>query len=98
LDFFYCESTKATSEPIARKALALKTATDTGQWRIRALPESINQQPGYSIRNNIIRFNPTEERKVAETLRQALGAAGIKAKLQEIAYPTPGYISVFICQ
>ncbi|MEO8418802.1 MAG: hypothetical protein ABI475_08775, partial [Methylophilaceae bacterium] len=35
VDIFYCEKKKATSEPIARAALSLKTSSDTGRWRLR---------------------------------------------------------------
>jgi len=98
VDFFYCEKKQSTSEPIARSALALKTTLDTGRWRIRSLPESINQQPGYSIQTNVIRFTPPEERPVADALAKALSAKGIKVQFQEISYPTPNYVSVFICE
>jgi hypothetical protein len=98
VDFFYCEKTRATSEPIAQTALLLKSASDTGRWRIRTLPESINQQPGYSIQSNVIRFTPPEERPVADALARALASKGVKVKFQEIPYPTPNYVSVFICQ
>jgi len=98
VDFFYCESKKATSEPIVRNALSLKTSSDTGRWRARALPESINQQPGYGISSNVVRFTPPEERPVAEALAKLLETKGVNVAFQEISYPTPGYVSVFICQ
>ena len=98
VDFFYCEKKQSTSEPLARSARALKTTMDTGHWRVRALPESINQQPGYSIQTNVIRFTPPDERPVADALAKALAAKGVKVQFQEISYPTPNYVSVFICQ
>jgi hypothetical protein len=98
VDFFYCEKRRSTSEPIARTALSLKTPSDTGRWRVRALPESINQQPGYGIDTNTIRFTPPEERPVAEGIAKALATKGVKVQFQEISYPTPRYVSVFICQ
>ena len=98
VDFFYCEKKLATSEPIARSALSLKVPSDTGRWRVRALPESINQQEGYGINANEVRFTPPEERPVAEALVKALSTRGVKVQFQETSYPTPGYVSVFICQ
>jgi hypothetical protein len=98
IDFFFCEKKQPTSKPLAQAALSLKSASDTGQWRIRALPESINQQPGYSIQSNVIRFTPPDERPVADALAKALATKGIKVQFQEISYPTPKYVSVFICQ
>lgn len=98
VDLFFCEKKKATSEPLARAALDVKTKGDTGRWRVRALPESINQQPGYGIVTNEVRFTPPEERPVADALVAALSAKGMKFELHETTYPTPGYVSVFICQ
>lgn len=98
VDLFYCEKKKQTSEPIARKALSLKQPSDTGRWRLRALPESINQQVGYGINTNLIRFTPPDERSVADTLKSGLASQSVNVQFQEISYPTPGYVSVFICQ
>ena len=98
VDFFYCEKKQESSEPLARAALSLKAGTDSGHWRVRALPESINQQPGYAIHTNVIRFTPPEERPVADALAKALSSKGVKVQFQEISYPTPKYVSVFICQ
>lgn len=98
IDFFYCEKKRATSEPLARSALGLKGSGENGRWRIRALPESVNQQPGYSVTSSEIRFTPPQERSVAEALSKALATKNIRATLHETSYPTPGYVSVFICQ
>jgi hypothetical protein len=98
VDFFFCEEKHESSEALARKALALKTPSDTGRWRIRALPQSINQQPGYGITSNVIRFTPPEEKPVADYLYKSLADIGIKVQLHETSYPTPGRIGVFICQ
>lgn len=98
VDFFYCEKKKLSSEPIARRALTLKQSSDTGRWRLRALPESINQQVGYGISTNFIRFTAPDEMTVAETLKTKLASQSVSVQFQEISYPTPGYVSVFICQ
>jgi hypothetical protein len=98
VDFFYCENKKATSESIARAAMGLKSASDTGRWRLRSLPESINQQPGYQIDSNVVRFNPPDERDVAEAIAQGLKTLSVPVRFEETSYSTPGYVSVFICQ
>lgn len=98
VDFFFCESKRATSEPIVKASLALKGKNDSGRWRSRLLPESINQQPGYGIGNSEIRFTAPDERSVAESLTNALRVKGVELKYHETAYPTPNYVSVFICQ
>lgn len=98
VDFFYCEKKRATSEPLARAALGLRSGGETGRWRVRALPESVNQQPGYGISTSEIRFTPPAETTVANALSQALATKGIQAVLHETSYPTPGYVSVFVCQ
>jgi hypothetical protein len=98
VDIFYCEVKRATSEPLARAALQLRTSGDTGRWRVRELPESINRQPGYGVATSEIRFTPPEERPVAEALAKALANKGVSLQFRETSYPTPRYVSVFICQ
>jgi hypothetical protein len=98
IDFFFCETKRTTSEPLARAALTLKSKGDTGRWRVRLLPESINQQPGYGVTNNQIRFTPPEERPIADAIAAGLSSKGLKFELRETAYQTPNYVSVFFCQ
>ncbi|WP_341677341.1 hypothetical protein [Niveibacterium sp. SC-1] len=98
VDLFFCQKKKASSEPLARAALELKEKGASGRWRVRELPDSINQQPGYGVWNSEVRFTPPDERPVANWLAQAFAAKGVKLGLHETSYPTPGYVSVFICQ
>jgi hypothetical protein len=98
VDFFYCEDKTPSSESVARSLLSLKTSSSTGRWRVRALPVSINEKPGYGIKSNIIRFTPPEEKSAAQALAKLVESKGVNLQLQEISFPTPGYISVFICQ
>lgn len=98
VDIFFCEEKRVTSELVAKAALNLKSEDDTGRWRVRLLPESINQQPGYGITGNEIRFTPPEERPIAQALATSLSTIGVQIQLRETAYPTPNYVSVFICQ
>jgi hypothetical protein len=98
VDFFYCELKRGTSEPIAQAARNAKPSGSKGTWRARLLPESINQQPSYQITSSVIRYNPPGEREAAQELAKSLAGRQVNARLQETDYPTPGYVSVFICQ
>ncbi len=98
VDFFYCELKRHTSEPIAQAARSARPSGSKGTWRARLLPESINQQPSYQITSSVIRFNPPGEREAANELAKDLAARAVTARLQETDYPTPGYVSVFVCQ
>jgi hypothetical protein len=98
VDFFFCEGKRPTSEPLARAAIYLQSPGATGRWRIRALPEVVNQQPGYAITTSEIRFTAPDETPVAESLAKSLSAKGIKVRFHETVRPTPGYLRVFICQ
>ena len=97
IDLFYCEDTRVRYEPLIAQAMDLKSGNSRGRWRKRLLPNSVNDQAGYGIHSNVIRYN-REEKSVAEAL-----AADLKSKFEldvrimEIASPTPGYISVFLC-
>lgn len=95
VDIFWCETKRATSEPLARALLGKKPRGATGVWRLRLLPESVNRRAGYGITTTTIRFTPPDERAAATALRELLGTSAV---MQEIAYPTPRYVSVFICQ
>jgi hypothetical protein len=98
VDFFYCELKRGTSEPIALAARSARPPGSKGTWRARLLPESINQQPSYQITSSVIRYNPPAERAAAQELARSLAERQVAARLQETDYPTPGYVSVFICQ
>lgn len=97
IDFFYCESSRQKNEPLAAKAAALQNSQSKGRWRARLLPESINDQPGYNIHDNIIRFN-NDEKAIAQTLTTDIRTnLQVDLKGMEILYPTPNYVSVFFC-
>lgn len=98
LDIFFCEKRRATSEPLANAVRELDPKSEGTRWRVRALPESINQQPGYGINGNEIRFTAPQERPMADALAHALSVKGIDVRFRETTHPTPGYVSVFICQ
>lgn len=98
IDVFYCAAKQATSEPIARKLLQLQQPGETGRWRLRFLPDSVNQQPGYGITANEIRYNAPLETEAAKLLAQRIGSAGVQTTLRESMQLTKWYLSVFVCQ
>lgn len=98
IDIFYCAEKRASSEPVARKVAGLKQADESGRWRVRALPETVNQQPGYGVTSNEIRYNIPDETPQADIIRERLQANGIPATLRASAQQTAWYLSVFVCQ
>ncbi len=98
VDVFYCAGKRASSEPIAKDVLALKKPNESGRWRLRFLPDSVNQQPGYGITSNEIRFNAPEEVEAAHTIAERMNKAGHKVVLRESLQLTKWYVSVFVCQ
>lgn len=98
VDVFYCASKQNTSEPIAKRIIALRKPNESGRWRPRLLPESVNQQPGYGITSNEIRYNVPNETDAAAVLAERIEKAGYTISLRESSQPTKWYISVFICQ
>lgn len=98
IDVFYCAAKQASSEPLARKLVQLQQPGETGRWRLRFLPDSVNQQPGYGITANEIRYNAPLETEAAKLLAQRVGEAGVQTTLRESMQLTKWYISVFVCQ
>lgn len=98
IDIFYCADRRSSSEPVARRLAALKQADESGRWRVRALPETVNQQPGYGVRSNEIRYNVPDEAAQAKIILERLQASGIQAALRATAQQTAWYLSVFVCQ
>lgn len=98
IDVFYCSARRSSAEPIAQKVMGLKRPDESGRWRLRALPETINQQPGYGVASNEIRFNAPVELSAATLLEKRLAGLGVPSRLRESQQLTKWYISVFICQ
>jgi hypothetical protein len=98
VDIFYCATTENISKPFADSAMELRDSSFIQRWRIRVLPEEINNRSGYNVHRNVIRYNP-EEKTAAIELRDDLEAKmpNLKVDIMEIQYPTPNYLSVFFC-
>jgi|JI8StandDraft_2_1071088.scaffolds.fasta_scaffold06859_5 hypothetical protein len=98
VDIFFCVQKRETSEPVAKQLIALRRLDESGRWRLRALPETINQQPGYGVRSTEIRYNAPDEAPQAQVLVDRLAGAGVQAALRVSSQSTPWYLSVFVCQ
>ncbi len=98
VDVFFCSQKRQSSEPIARKIASLKLPDETGRWRVRSLPETVNQQPGYGVRSNEVRYNVPDETQQAKVILQRLLSAKVEASLRATAQNTPWYLSVFVCE
>jgi hypothetical protein len=98
VDVFYCATKRATSETIAKSILALKQPSESGRWRLRLLPDSVNQQPGYGVTSNEVRYNPPEETEAARAIAERMNKAGLHSSIRESQQLTKWYLSVFICQ
>lgn len=98
VDVFFCSAKRATSEPIAKEVVALRLPSESGRWRLRLLPDSVNQQPGYGVTSTEIRYNAPEETAAARALAERMSKIVRKVALRESQQPTKWYVSVFICQ
>lgn len=107
-DIFWCEG---ASDPVAAAALAerLKTRVQaldpkaSGRWRVRKLLKSVNSRAGYRVSGYQINASAADEKPLAEAFRaavladQSLGGAATDFQIRSISYPTPWYLSVFVC-
>lgn len=98
IDIFYCAAQSTQSEPLANKVLTVRGSQENGRWRVRLLPDSVNQQPGYRIAQNEIRYNAPAELEPASILQKRLQQLGIQTQLKETLQQTRWYVSIFICQ
>lgn len=97
IDVFFCESSGQIAKELANRVAELK-GDNIGRWRVRPLSATINASSGYQISENEIRYNPDEVEVAKNLMEDAQNRAGITFRLQETTYPTPGYLSAFICQ
>lgn len=101
-DIFWCE--KADS-PDQAKQLAERIAlarnldpSAAGRWRVRKLLAEVNERQGYQISGYTMRVNSEEERRLAGELAAIVQKQGGTAfTVTRTNFPTPWYISVFVC-
>ena len=107
LDFFWCE--RGPDPEASRRAAELAASlrqldpAASGRWRVRMLPTTINQRPGYSIGGYQINVTSKDEEQLGEVLEGVMRARGIPSAdanwiIKHVGSSTPWYISVFFCE
>ncbi|MES2938691.1 MAG: hypothetical protein V4864_13475 [Pseudomonadota bacterium] len=108
VDLFYCEqdtspeASKAKAEAII---LSMNTSGNHGHWRLRSLPQSVNDVPGMRVKSPQVRFNLSENelppaQELVELLNREFGngyAAPVNFNTQQVTMRSPGYLSAFLC-
>jgi hypothetical protein len=104
----FLQALRQEGVPAVRQRLMQEVArnlTSTGlapaQARVRSLPASVNERPGYYAWGYQIRFEAGEQddaEKLRKAMLQAIPAASqTTVTLVPVSSPTPGYISAFAC-
>lgn len=107
-DIFYCEGSpeqQASALQSANAIAALKGLDPgaSGRWRVRPLSAARNSTPGFGISGILIRPSAKDEVTLAQQMltiikqRRTLDTASDSVRIQSISYPTPYYLSVFVC-
>lgn len=104
VDVFRCEDSPAGVD-VYVKGLAQRLAGYTsGMVRARVLPAAVNVPPSYGIHGLVIRYEANEKGVADELYKLAgsdLAAAGYTKsqplQLQQVAFRTPSYLSLFVC-
>ncbi len=102
VDFFWCEGTPG-ADARARSALEKVRALDSqasGRWRVRMLPRTRNDAPGYGVRRDEIRVDAgnAAEKAIGTALQSALATeTGRSFTLVESSQGTSWYLSTFFC-
>lgn len=107
-DIFYCEGSpeqQASALQSANAIAALKGLDPgaSGRWRVRPLSVARNATPGFGISGILIRPSAKDEVTLAQQMltiikqRRTLDTASDSVRIQSISYPTPYYLSVFVC-
>jgi hypothetical protein len=103
IDLFWCEKSGAPAQRLMQEVARNLTSTGLApaQARVRSLPASVNERPGYYAWGYQIRFEAGEQddaEKLRKAMLQAIPAASqTTVTLVPVSSPTPGYISAFAC-
>ncbi len=108
VDIFYCESMENKVEEARWRGLAEAVGTAVneknvlpthGRWRVRAVPRSVNNLPGYQIKSLQVRYSIAEgEEGAAKELATFLQAQTKQVfALHPVQQASPGYVSAFFC-
>jgi hypothetical protein len=96
-DFFWCETSGERGQRLAEAALKVK-GSGSGRWRVRMLPATVNERPGYQIHGYVIKPNDKED-EMAQKLKAAIEKAvpDTRFEMQRSRQATPFYLSAFFC-
>lgn len=107
-DIFYCEGDPQAEASAVQSANAIASLKGldpkaTGRWRVRPLSVERNATRGFGISGTVIRPSSDDEVTLARQLqsiikqRRTIDDASDSVVIKQIEYPTPSYISVFVC-
>jgi hypothetical protein len=103
VDLFWCEKSGAPAQRLMQEVARNLASAGLGrvQTRVRALPSTVNERPGYYAWGYQVRFEAAE-RNDAEKVRAAMlkaspGTSESSVTLVPVSSPTPGYLSAFAC-
>jgi hypothetical protein len=103
VDLFWCEKSgrpaQTLMEEVARNLTRAGFAS--GSARVRSLPTTVNERPGYYVWGYQVRFEAVERadaEKIRDVMRKAIPGTGEKTvTLVPKSAQTRGYISAFAC-
>ena len=107
IDVFYCENGGESKQVDALNAAKAIMDPKRGRIRVKALPASVNQQPGYQVFQNEIRADYgqsvaaehewQEASEIKTTIEKVIGTKNLKIEPNR-GNPSEWYISVFFCK
>jgi energy-coupling factor transporter ATP-binding protein EcfA2 len=101
IDVFYLQDIISDSKPRAEKIVsALRSALPGYIVRLKMLSTEANARSGYGIKENLIRCETTETdiaNKLAKIIEDSKISFRNQPRVQIIAYKTPNYLSIFVC-
>jgi hypothetical protein len=99
IDLFWCEKSGAPAQRVMQEVA--KNLRRAGLARVRSLPATVNDRPGYYVWGYQVRFEANEQgdaEKLRNAMLSAMPAAGkTSVTLVPVSSPTPGYLSAFAC-
>ncbi len=102
-DIFWCDgvpdSTELSSRAADVAAFRAKDPKAAGNWRVRPLPLTVNQRPGYQVSGYQVRYSSADELPFAEKMKQMIETkfAGTSVQVVPTTQATPWYVSVYVC-
>jgi hypothetical protein len=103
IDLFWCEKSGQAAQNLMQQVARrlAQAGLAAGGIRVRNLPATVNERPGYYVSGYQVRFEADERgdgEKIRDAIRSAVpGASDQTVALLQIPAQTPGYISAFAC-